>query len=66
VQLICRHRCVLEIAADRAGISRKRAEITSTTRSIKLRTLLIAMRKLRISNHPARSASSATMRAIAG
>jgi hypothetical protein len=36
------------------------------TRSITLRTPLVAMSKLRIFNHPARSGPTATIRAMAG
>jgi hypothetical protein len=66
VQFICRDPCADEIAEIAREIRANALNHVHDTRSIKLRTPPIAMRKLRISNHPARSALNATTRAIAG
>jgi predicted DNA-binding protein (UPF0251 family) len=64
--LICRDRCAREIAANRAGIPRNALKSRRRHAIDQVAHAVVAMRKLRISNHPARSASNATMRAIAG
>jgi hypothetical protein len=55
LQFVCRDRCAREIAEIAREIRANALNHLHDTRSITLRTPLVAMSKLRISNHPARS-----------